>query len=213
MTQIDADARSEGRCGYNGDDVRHPCKFDEGWGTEWDSGFCTYHNDSGAPPENQNAVGNDGGDGAPEGHFRSLKTGDNVAVDRWIEYIDEHADNDFRDMFAGWVEHFREQGADRAASVRLAILWSKADYNNMELIEKDFTRPLYHEGVRVGEIFDVDRDSSAIQNEREARLYRREDELSPHSQSESRQADALEGGLDLTLSVEDKDALEDAFDT
>lgn len=191
MPQYDEDARAEGLCGYNGPEVRHPCKFDEGWGLEHDTGFCKHHNDSGAPSKslegNQNAVGNDSG--APEGHFRSLKTGDNTSVDRWLEFIDENKDDDFKAIFRGYWERFRDRGADPVVATRLAVLWSKADYNNMELLKEDFMRPMYHEGEYVDDVFDSERDSSALSNEREARMLRREDKLSP----KSRDSDVAEG--------------------
>lgn len=73
MPQFDEEARAAGKCGYNGSEVQHPCKFDEGWGTEYDSGFCRYHNDSGAPEGNKNAIENDGG--APENNGNAITHG------------------------------------------------------------------------------------------------------------------------------------------
>lgn len=70
MSPFDEASRAKGNCGYNGPEVSHPCKFDEGWGTDFDTGFCKHHNGSGAPEGNQNAVGNDGG--APEGNQNAV---------------------------------------------------------------------------------------------------------------------------------------------
>lgn len=89
MSQVDEDARAEGNCGYYTPEMRHPCELDEGWGLEFESGLCKRHNESGAPPENQNAVGNDGG--PPEGNQNAIDGGlhsDPMNLFDWL------ADND-----------------------------------------------------------------------------------------------------------------------
>jgi hypothetical protein len=133
---------------------------------------------------NSNAAGNEGGDGAPEGNFRAMKTGEHVAADRWIEFIADHASDELKDLFKSYFERFRDRGADPAIATRLSILWSKADYNNMELIKSDFLRDEYNDdGEFVAQVFDSARDSAALQNERESRLGRREAQLSDYSRN------------------------------
>lgn len=87
MAQFDEDARAAGNCGYTGTEVNHPCKLDEGWGTEFETGFCTRHIDAGgAPEENQNAVGNDGG-GAPEGNTNRVSHGLFAEVNKFYQNV------------------------------------------------------------------------------------------------------------------------------
>lgn len=156
--------------------------------------------DSGAPEGNTNAEGNDSSE---PGNFKNLQTGDNVAADRWIEFIDDHADEDFKAVFKGQWERFRDRGADPVIATRLAIMWSKADYNNMQLLEEGFTRDEYQEGEYVGEVFDTERDNSALQNEREARLFRREDQLSPNSRDND-VAEGMQSIADILAEVVDE---------
>ncbi|ADJ14490.1 hypothetical protein [Halalkalicoccus jeotgali] len=56
-----------------------PCGRAAGWGTDFDSGKCRKHRgtspDGSSHEGNQNAVGNRGGDGAPEGNDRAVTHG------------------------------------------------------------------------------------------------------------------------------------------
>ena len=134
----------------------------------------------GAPLGNENAKDS----GAPDGNFNAISTGEHVAADRWIEFIEDHAGDELEDMFKSYVSRFEDRGADPVEAVRLSVLWTKADYNNMELIKSDFKRAEFDdEGMYIHDAFDSERDSAATQNEREARLNRRENELSAYSRS------------------------------
>jgi hypothetical protein len=183
----------ENLCGYIKDNDE-PCELTAGWGTDHvGEGRCRYHPGRGAPEGNDNAIGNAGDD--QDGNFKALKTGEHTPAERWEEFLEEHAPERFKDFYYGYQAHLREQGANPVEAARIARLWARADYNDTELIKNGFETEQYNdEGVYVGDAFDSDRDSSVIKSERAARLLRREEELTPHSQSESQTDVTVEGG-------------------
>lgn len=187
----------ENLCGYIKDNDE-PCGLPAGWGTDHvGKGTCRLHPGRGAPEANDNACG----DGAPDGNFNAIKTGEHTPAERWDEFLEEKAPERFKDIYHGYQAHLRDQGASPVEAARIARLWARADYNDMELIENRFETEHYHEGVRVGYVFDSDRDSSVIKSERAARLLRREEELTPYSQNESQTDVTVEGsGFSVNIS-------------
>lgn len=192
MSNIPAEETKYGRCQATAKSSGERC----GRPAIGEHGKCGYHGGK-TPTKDENPDV-----GAPEGHFNALDTGDNVIADRWIEYVEKHADDDLEDIFKANFERFRDRGAEPAVATRMAVLRSKADFNHMELIKEDFMTPFYHEGEYVDDVFDSERDSSALANEREARLGRREDKLSPYS-TDSDMADGLENIADVISDIQD----------
>lgn len=135
----------------------------------------------GAPEGNQNAVGNKGGPGAPEGNFRALKTGAYVAAKRRLQFILEERGEMEAQVFANYFIQEVESGATPNAAMKIATALAFSDELEEDLISNGFDRPLYQDGKHVADVLE-DRKFDAMSSMwREARLLRREEGVTANS--------------------------------
>lgn len=150
---------------------------------------CFLHGDEdlpdrwGAPEGNDNAVGNDGGDGAPEGNFFALKTGEHTSAKRRLEFLVEQGKEDLAQSFADAYLSAIDRGADPQGAVKIATSEAFAEKLERDMIEEDFQRDLYHEGELVARVFDNDRASAITSFYRESRLMAREEAITNGSKT------------------------------
>ena len=225
--EYDADARDDGKCAYISEDLERPCQHGEAWGyPNATSGFCSAHGDRGGQEGNSNAEGNSGGDGAETKHglyaqvnkFYSKTISDDLRElcdDIFEDYCDEYQDrhgelrltHETR-LFQIAVNHVKIIYSDNWAEDRPEML----KRSGSPLVDED------HEIVPVGEMeteIQVSYSESVLvatqqKLRREDRQWLKSMGLLEHD-PDTRQADALQDGIDLSLSAEDKDALDAAF--
>ena len=134
----------EGRCGHpiDGSEVQDPdvdpdetyyCKNhttkDENG--EPEDGYCWTHPENedhtsgpgGPPPGNQNAAGSPGGDGAPEGHTRTMKTGQYMSLKRKLLGLKRQYGEEVAELFKERYMEYREVCSSLQTAERYAV-WS-----------------------------------------------------------------------------------------
>jgi hypothetical protein len=128
---------------FDGDRFLGYCDRVAGWGTDHlHDGRCSSHGGSGGAPEgNQNAVGNEGGEGVP-GNTNAMTHGLNMTIQRQYEAFDD----DQREAFRFYVEYYRtERGLDDLVQAkRLAIAEVMTDRVEADLAD-DIYKTVYTE--------------------------------------------------------------------
>jgi hypothetical protein len=100
MSDDDSESDICGATNRNGE----PCALSPGWGTDADDGRCKFHGgaSSGAPENNDNAVGNDGGS-APINNGNAEKHGLRADRQQWFQRHREDAGELVRAIVASYV--------------------------------------------------------------------------------------------------------------
>jgi len=152
---------------------------------------CFLHGDQdlpdryGAPEGNDNAVGNPGGDGAPEGNFFALKTGEHTSAKRRLEFLVEEGEEELAQAFADAYISAIDRGADPQGAVKIATSDAFAEKLERDLVMEDFKRDLYHEGELVARVRDTETMGAITSFYRESRLMSREEAITNHSRNDS----------------------------
>lgn len=192
----------------------------------------------GAPDGNNNAVGNSGGSPAPGNNNAAGNSGGSPPLGNgnaekhalhanrglFYERLDETKQAVVDELEAALIDRYQEyhgrdpDKADVRDMFEIAIGYVQRDYAREYMVEQaaDSGNPMlehvemYQDGTEIE--FDKPNDilDKIGDNRREDRLGRRDKGL--EKDPETQQADALADGVDLTLSVEEKDELEQAFD-
>jgi hypothetical protein len=213
MTDFDPDARDAGQCGYIGDGRDSPCGLAEGWGYEnTTSGFCTHHGERGG------TEGNDGGN--PNAEWAGIVGGHGATADphNLKEYLKEAGDEADREWVEALTDSYIEQSPyqktdPQAERIEMAVVmaWQERS-GRAQLIKEGLERERVITASEMGTVRDLDshhlnRVVSSLNSD--IRMNLKDFDLL--DDAESRKADALEEGIDLSLSDGDRSALENAF--
>jgi hypothetical protein len=220
-------------CGDHGGTNRDgdPCGRAAGWGRDADSGKCRIH--AGTSPDGSSHAGNDfakgnAGGSPPEGNTNSVSHGLYAQTNHfYTDVIGEDIRALVDDIFTDYLEEYRERHGDpttgtEAELFRIAVSFGKHVYadNWAE------TRP---DSLESGHAM-VDRETKTTEDgdtyykyketvvaagqarlSRDRRSWLKDLGLMGES-PDAKQANALADGIDLTLSTEEKQGLNDAFD-
>lgn len=219
MRDFDPDTRDAGKCGYIGDGRDSPCGLAEGWGYENATrGFCSHHGERGG------TEGNDGG--APEDNTNAIKHALFAQRSRFYRKVMDNLDRQVcDDIYRGTVEEYRAKNGDPSTR-DLHVMWTMA----VEHIHFSYADDWYADrprSLKSGNPM-VDREtryteggeeyhkykeavttSTKLKVRREHRAWLKDNNMT--NDPDSQKADALADGIDLSLSSEDKDALDAAF--
>lgn len=213
-------------CGSTETKSGEPCQRPAGWGTSHNGeGRCDDHPGRGAPEGNDNAVGNEGGPGAEVTHgiyadvnklYNEEFSADMVAV------VDSMA----ADLYGRYEELHGEPGSEqRSRMFEIAMNVAKGIHADNWAVDKPdelkTSSPLIDRDTEVVPIGNGETEAQVKYKETvpvgTQQRYRREDRQWLKSMGmlendpDSKAASALEGGLDLNLSSEDKDVLDETF--
>jgi len=151
-------------CGDHGGDGGD-CGLAAGWGTDFDSGKCKHHRgtspDGSSHEGNDFAVGNDGGDGAPENNGHNEQHGLRSDGQKWFARHREEAAEDVRRMVAAWMED-APFGWENTGNVRLLV---DAAINECQIRRGD--EFIEEEGAVITEFKGVAEDGREIQERKE----------------------------------------------
>lgn len=166
-----------------------------------DHGKCYFHGAGGGPPDNND---------------NSETHGLTADAEKWFERHRDDCEDRIRLKVARAVEHVPfswENLMKMDELVQAAINQEQVRKGDQYIRDKGIMRK---ETVPVGEgaVQQDEENPASLQKSRAQKdTIRILKELGYLDDPDTQQAEALEGGLDLTLSTEDKDALEAAFDT
>lgn len=186
-------------------------------------------NPHGAPEGNQNAEGNPGGPGATEGNTRAVRHALYAQTNHfYTDVIDDDTRALVDDIFTDYLEEYEERHGDpttgtEAELFRIAVSYGKHVYADNWAETKPDSLESGHGMVdketrttEDGETYYKYKETVVAKGQarlsRDRRSWLKDLGLMGES-PEAQQANALADGIDLTLSTDEKGALDSAFDT
>lgn len=213
-----------GRCQATAKSTEEQC----GRAAVGEHGKCKIHGgsqDSGAPEGNSNAEGNEGGDGADPTHG-VYADANKLYSEEFSDIIKAVVDKTFGDLHERYEERHGEPGFEHESRLfEIALNVGKGIYaDNWASDKPDELKtpsPLVDRETEAVPIGNGETETQVKYSESvpiaTQQRYRREDRQWLKSlgllenDPDSKAASALEGGLDLNLSSEDKDVLDETF--